>query len=108
MNKEGIVQMFKHRSLTATAATFFFLLVGAAHADVAGSWKLAVGKNSCDLTLAADGTATGCADVAKWKATPAGLNLLTNYDALYGVLKVSGDTYAGNRVSDQRKITLSH
>lgn len=102
--------MLKHRSLTATAATFFFLLVGAAaHAQgTPGAYKLAIGNNTCDLTLAADGSATGCADVAKWKSTPAGLNLLTSYDSLYGVLKAKGDAYDGNRMSDMRKITLSH
>ena len=84
--------MLKHRSLAATAATFFFLLAGVASADVAGSYKLAIGSATpCAVTLAADGTAAGdCFSVAKWNPTPAGVNLLTAGGTLYAVLKTKG------------------
>jgi hypothetical protein len=103
--------MLKHRSLTATAATFFFLLAGlaVAHADPAGPWKLTVGKSpTCDLTLAADHTATGCVGIAKWKPTSAGMTLYTGNGSVYGVLATKGDIYVGKSFGFQQTLTLSH
>ena len=101
--------MLKHRSLSATALTFFFLLVGAAHADVAGPWKLAIGASeTCTLTLAADGTANGCGTIAKWRTRGDSLALMAGNNDILGVLKVKGDGYVGNRLDDNRKMILSH
>jgi hypothetical protein len=103
--------MLRHRSLSATAATFFFLLAGLAiaHADPAGPWKLTLGKtDSCNLTLAADRTATGCTGVAKWKPTPAGLTLYTGNGSVYGILASKGDIYVGKTFGYEQTLTLSH
>jgi hypothetical protein len=109
-NVEGNIQMLKHRSLAATAATFFFLLAGVASADVAGSYKLAVGSRTpCSLTLAADGSATGdCVNVAKWSPTPSGLTLLSANSTVVGVLTAKGNGYEGHTADLAHKIVLSH
>jgi hypothetical protein len=111
MNSKGNIQMLGHRSLTATAATFFFLLAGlaVAHADPAGAWKLIAGKTQiCDLTLAADHTATGCTGIAKWKPTSAGVTLYSGNGSVYGVLASKGDTFVGKSFGYEQTLTLSH
>jgi hypothetical protein len=109
-NNEGNIQMLKHRSLSATAMTFFILLVSSvAHADVAGSWKLATGSaETCNVTLAADGKADGCAPIAKYKVRGSSLALYAANGDIIGVLKQKGETYEGNRQGDNHKMTLSH
>lgn len=101
--------MLKHRSLTATAATFFFILLGVAHADIPGPWKLTVGKaDPCALTLSADFSAAGCTGIAKWKPTHSGLTLFTGNGSVYGVLQTKGDTYVGKSFGIEQVLTLSH
>jgi len=103
--------MLRHRSLSATAATFFFLLVGiaVAHADPAGSWKLTVGKTeACTLTLADDRSATGCEGVAKWKPTSSGLTLYAGNGSVYSVLAAKGDSFVGHTFGVEQSVTLSH
>ncbi|HEX2590926.1 MAG TPA: AprI/Inh family metalloprotease inhibitor [Rhizomicrobium sp.] len=104
--------MLKHRSLSATALTFFFLLagmVGAAHADVAGPWKLTTGgEGDCALTLGADGTAQGCAPIAKYKVRGQSIAFYAANGDVISVLKAKGDAYEGNRQGDNHKMTLSH
>lgn len=104
--------MLKHRSLTATAATFFFLLVGvaAAHADAAGSWKLTTigGGDPCAITLADDGAATGCPAVAKYKVRGSSLAFYAANGDVVGLLKKKGEGYEGNQMSDNQRMILSH
>jgi hypothetical protein len=103
--------MLKHRSLSATAMTFFLILVGAgvAHADAAGAWKLATtGAETCNITLAADGTATGCTNITKWKARGSSLAFYAANGDVVGLLKAKGDTYVGNHMGDNHAMTLSH
>jgi hypothetical protein len=60
------------------------------------------------LTLAADGTATGCGNIAKWKVRGSTIALMAGNNDILGVLKAKGDTYVGNRIDDNHMMTLSH
>ena len=104
--------MLKHRSLSTTAATFFFILVGIgiAYADVApGEWKLTAGQaQACSLTLAADRSATGCPGVARWKPTQSGLLLIAPNGDVYAQLKAKDETFQGKTFGVETKVTLSH
>jgi len=94
------------------------LALGVAHAEttpsVTGAWKIAIGANAvCQVTLAEDGSATvsaGCQEltrVAKWEVVAQKLELETASGETVGVLYPKGDTYAGTRFSDGRKLVLS-
>jgi Protease inhibitor Inh len=104
-------------------ATVAFATIGLAHADaqVAGTWKLSTGVADapCTVTLAADadvataGTAVTAGDcngtnVGHWKTVGTSLQLLSGNGELVAWLKPQGDTYAGTRVSDGRKVALAH
>lgn len=104
--------------LSALALTAGFVLAGTALVQAAdatpGAYKFTVGKAApCTLTLGADNVATPASDctsassIGKWKSAPGGLQLLSNNGTLVAVLKTSGDTYAGTRVEDGRKVDLS-
>jgi hypothetical protein len=110
-NNEGYVQMLKHRSIGATALTFLIILMGGvAHADVTGSWKLTTGGTAepCSLTLAADGTAQGCAPIAKYKVRGQTIAFYAANGDVIGLLRQKGDVYQGNRQGDNHSLTLSH
>jgi hypothetical protein len=103
--------MLKHRSIGATALTFLIILLGGvAHADVTGSWKLTTGGTAepCNLTLAVDGTAQGCAPIAKYKVRGTSIAFYAANGDVISVLKAKGEAYEGNRQGDNHKMTLSH
>jgi len=103
--------MLKHRSLSTTAATFLLILMGmgAAHADAAGSWKVATSPNeTCTVNLAADGTADGCAPIAKWKIRGSSLAFYSANGDVFALLKQKGEGYTGNRMGDNHTMVLSH
>lgn len=103
--------MLKHRSLSATALTFLIILMGTvAHADVTGSWKLTTGGTAepCNVTLAADGSAQGCAPIAKYKVRGQTIAFYAANGDVVSVLKAKGEAYEGNRQGDNHKMTLSH
>ena len=103
--------MLKHRSLGATALTFLILLMGSvAHADVTGSWKLTTGgtADACNLTLAADGKADGCAPITKYRVRGETIAFYAANGDVISVLKAKGDAYEGNRQGDNHKMILSH
>jgi hypothetical protein len=110
-------------SSLALGAALAFTTIGLAHADsaVTGSWKLSTGAVDapCTVTLAADpdnatqGTITSTGDcngttVAHWRASGSSLQLLSNNGTLVAWLKPKGDVYEGTRLSDGRKVALSH
>lgn len=114
--------MNKLSSLTLGAA-LAFATIGLAHADsqVTGAWKLSTGVADapCVVTFTADvdsttaGTAAATGDcngtnVGHWKTVGPSLQLLSANGELVAWLKPKGDTYEGTRVSDGRKVALSH
>ncbi len=96
--------------------------IGAAHAaaPVAGSWKLSTGAADapCVVTLTAgatdnNGTAASTGDcngtkVGQWHTTGSALELLASNGTLVAILRPKGDAYEGSRLSDGRKVALSH
>ncbi|HTQ14875.1 MAG TPA: AprI/Inh family metalloprotease inhibitor [Rhizomicrobium sp.] len=107
----------------AVGAAFAFATIGAAHAasPVTGTWKLSTGVADapCTVTLTADadidnaGTAATTGDcngtnVGRWKAVGNSLSLMENNGTLIAFMKPKGDTYEGTRISDGRKVALSH
>lgn len=99
---------------TLLIASTLALAATAAQADPVGSYKLAIGANAtCDITLAADGSAAyanDCAqggDVAKWTAKYNGVELKTARGETVALLKGKDGTYAGTRFADGRALTLS-
>jgi hypothetical protein len=97
------------------ASSLVFAAVSAAQADpAAGSYKLAIGSNAtCEITLAADGSATYTADcaqgagVAKWQAKYNGVELKTASGETVAILKGKNGSFAGARFADGRSLTLS-
>jgi hypothetical protein len=88
---------------------------------VTGVWKLSAGKNDapCMLTLAVDpaddeaGTAlpsTDCASglnaIARWRKTPAGIELLGPDGGMVAALKDRNGTFAGSRIADGKALSL--
>jgi hypothetical protein len=96
--------------------------IGAAHAatPVTGSWKLSTGVADapCTVTLTAGttdstGTAASTGDcngtnVGQWHTTGSNLELLASNGTLVAILRSKGDGYEGSRISDNRKVALSH
>ena len=91
--------------------------IGLAYADpsVTGTWKLSVGYNDdpCTLTLADAGDVTsapncdlGLSSVSHWKASHSGLELYSASGDLVAMLKPSGNSYTGTRLTDGRRIAL--
>ncbi|MGH6872098.1 MAG: AprI/Inh family metalloprotease inhibitor [Rhizomicrobium sp.] len=110
-------------SSLALGAALAFTTIGMAHAadSAAGTWKLATGVADapCMITLTADasvadaGTVTSTGDcngttVGRWHDQPNGLQLLSSNGTLVAWLKPKGDVYEGTRLSDGRKVALSH
>jgi len=101
------------------ALSFFLALsgFGSAYAQApalaAGDYKLAVGANTCDLTITAEGGVTQAADctaahLAKWKVNGNSYVLYSASGDVYAVLKAKGDNIEGVVFSDNRKLVLSH
>lgn len=91
--------------------------IALAHADpaVTGSWKMSVGVNDapCTLTLADAGTVsaasdcdTGFSTINHWKTVGSSLQLYSPSGELVAWLKPKGDSYAGTRIADGRKLAL--
>lgn len=110
-------------SSLALGAAVAFATIGAAHAaDTAvGTWKLSTGVADapCMITLTTDantdnaGTVASTGDcngttVGRWHNLPNGLQLLSSNGTLVAWLKPNGDAFAGSRLSDGRKVALSH
>lgn len=97
--------------------------IGLAHADssISGAWKLTVGVDAapCTLTLTPDesgvaGTITSGADcpsglnsISTWKVVNNHIELLSGSGNLVASLSQKGDSYAGTRFTDGRKLALS-
>lgn len=110
-------------SSLALGAVVAFATIGLAHAAdsaAVGTWKLSTGVADapCMVTLAADpavsdaGTITSTGDcngttVGRWHQAN-GLQLLSNNGTLVAWLRPKGDVYEGTRLSDGRKVALSH
>ena len=115
--------MNKLSSLLLGAAVAF-ATIGLAHAadsSATGTWKLSTGVADapCTVTLTADAAADNAGSVAstgdcsgttvgRWHNMSNGLQLLSNNGTLVAWLKPKGDIYEGTRVSDGRKVALSH
>jgi len=110
-------------SSLALGAALALATIGAAHAaaPVAGSWKLSTGVADapCTVTLTADaasenaGTAASTGDcngtnVGRWQLSGSNLQLLNSGGTLIAILKAKDDAYVGSRISDNRKVALSH
>ncbi|HEY5048296.1 MAG TPA: AprI/Inh family metalloprotease inhibitor [Rhizomicrobium sp.] len=91
--------------------------IALAHADpaVSGTWKLSVGANDapCTLTLADAGAASPSPDctgdistIGSWKTVGPSLQLYSPGGELVAWLNPKGDTFAGTRTSDGRKVAL--
>ena len=115
--------MNKLNSLLLGAAVAF-ATIGLAHAadtTATGTWKLSTGVADapCMVTLTADATVDNAGTVAstgdcngttvnRWHNQANGLQLLSNNGTLIAWLKPKGDVYEGTRLSDGRKVALSH
>ncbi|HWA90531.1 MAG TPA: hypothetical protein VG889_10875 [Rhizomicrobium sp.] len=96
-----IAPLFVSGALALTAVS--------AQAAPAGAYKLAIGASqTCAITLAEDGSATGdCAQVARWQAKYNGVELKTARGETVALLKGKDGTYTGTRFEDGRSLTLS-
>jgi hypothetical protein len=108
--------MNRTRSILLGSFAAMTLIAGANAATAApGTYKLAIGnKAPCDITLAADGTATYANDcaygggVARWQAGFNKLDLQKANGETVGLLSAKGDTYVGTRASDGKTLILTH
>lgn len=122
LNDDGDIHMTKINSLVFGAA-LALASIGLAHAQdtVAGAWKLTVGVNGapCTLTLTTNPAGTGGAiesgadcpsglnSVTTWKSVDNHIQLLSGTGDLVASLSLKGDSYAGTRFTDGRKVALS-
>ncbi len=110
-------------SSLAIGAAIAFATIGMAHAaDTAtGTWKLSTGVADapCMVTLAADSTADNAGTIAstgdcngtlvgRWHNASNGLQLLSDNGTLVAWLRPKDGAYVGTRLSDGRKVALSH
>lgn len=104
-------------SSLALGAALALSTVALAHADpaVTGTWKLSVGVNDapCTLTLADSGSASPSSDcdrslssIGYWKTVGPSLELYAPGGELVAWLKPKGDSFAGSRTSDGRRVAL--
>jgi Protease inhibitor Inh len=105
----------------ALAMVFALGLATAANAEdtIPGTWKVAVGSESCNVTLEAGsvpdyGTVTPAQDctngierIAHWQSNFRGVQFLSASGELLATMKPQGESYEGKQVADGRDVELS-